>query len=242
LLVQSSAWPRAVRRGPGRPVGADSAATRARILRAAREVINERGYQAATFQAIAARAGLSRPAMHYYFHTREQIYENLVQEAYSIVTDCIAQARREDSLLKQLSTFVAAAQRLDLADGSMMRFIITSRLEFHRHPNVGAANPTAAAVHGFYTSMVDEAIQRREIPDDADAAAMVNLLFAMFWGMGFYASFLDEAGNIAAIAKQLHQLFVHGLLARALPSSTSPSFGRPGSDIDVPAVQPPIAG
>ena len=180
--------------------------------------------------------------MHYYFDTREQIYENLVQEAYSIVTDCIAQARGENSLLKQLSTFVAAAQRLDSADGSMMRFIITSRLEFHRHPSWGVANPTAAAVQGFYTSMVDEAIRRREIPDDADAAAMVNLLFAMFWGMGFYASFVDDTGNIAAIAKQLHKLLVHGLLAGALPSTTSPSGGRSGSDLDVPAVQPPIAG
>jgi AcrR family transcriptional regulator len=33
--------------------------------RAAREVINERGYEAANFQAIASRAGLSRPTMHY---------------------------------------------------------------------------------------------------------------------------------------------------------------------------------
>jgi AcrR family transcriptional regulator len=187
------------------------------------------------------RAGLSRPAMHYYFHTREQIYESLVQEAYSIVTDCIAQARREDSLLKQLSTFVAAAQRLDLADGSMMRFIITSRLEFHRHPSVGLANPTAAAVHGFYTSMVDEAIQRGEIPDAADAAALVNLLFAVFWEMGFYASFVDDSGKITVIAKQLYKLFVHGLLARVLPSTTSPAPRRAGSDIDVPAGQPSIA-
>jgi len=74
-------------------VGADSAETRARILRAAREVITERGYEAANFQAIASRAGLSRPTMHYYFHTREDIHECLVAEAYSIVADCIAQAK-----------------------------------------------------------------------------------------------------------------------------------------------------
>lgn len=65
-----------------------------------------------------------------------------------------------------------------------------------------------------------------EIPDAADAAALVNLLFAMFWGMGFYASFVDDSGNIAAIAKQLHKLFVHRLLARVLPSTTSPAPGR----------------
>jgi len=69
-------------------------AVRAGILRAARDVINDRGYEAASFQAIAERAGLSRPTMHYYFHTREEIYDSLVQEASSIVADCVNEARR----------------------------------------------------------------------------------------------------------------------------------------------------
>src|SRR3954465_2844330 len=98
-------------RGRGRPIGADSAETRARILRAAREVISERGLEAANFQAIASRAGLSRPTMHHYFHTREQIYDRLVAEAYSVVAECIAQAKREEGLLNQLSACVAAANR-----------------------------------------------------------------------------------------------------------------------------------
>ena len=104
-------------RGRGRPVGSDSAETRARILRAAREVINERGYEAANFQAIASRAGLSRPTMHYYFRTREEMYDCLIAEAYSIVSDCIAQAKREDTLLKQLATFVAATHRSGFGTG-----------------------------------------------------------------------------------------------------------------------------
>jgi hypothetical protein len=59
--------------------------------------------------------------MHYYFYTREEIYDCLVAEAYSIVADCIAQAKREDTLLKQLSAFVMAAYRSGFADQSMMR-------------------------------------------------------------------------------------------------------------------------
>src|SRR6476469_8320121 len=118
-------------RGRGRPVGADSAETRARILRAAREVINERGYEAANFQAIASRAGLSRPTMHYYFHTREEIYDCLVADAHSIVVDCIAQAKREETLLKQLSAVATAAYQSGLADRSMMRFTVTAGLDFH---------------------------------------------------------------------------------------------------------------
>jgi AcrR family transcriptional regulator len=196
-------------------VGADSAETRARILRAAREVIIERGYEAANFQAIASRAGLSRPTMHYYFHTREDIHECLVAEAYSIVADCIALAKREDTLLKQRSTFVAATHRSGFADRTMLQFVITARLEFHRSPSLrGTPGPVVSAIQEFYLSMVEDAIARGEIPEDTDPAAVVNMLLAMFLGMGFYAGFIVDSNNMPMIAKQLHHLMTHGLLDR----------------------------
>jgi AcrR family transcriptional regulator len=199
--------------GRGRPVGADSAETRARILRAARDVINERGYEAANFQAIASRAGLSRPTMHYYFHTREEVFDCLVAEAYSIVADCIAQAKREDTLMNQLSTFVTAAQRLGFADRSMLQFTVTARLESHRCPSLREnPGPVVSAVQEFYRSVVDDAIMRGEIPADTDAAAVVSMLLAMFLGMGFYAGFIVDRNEMAVIAKQLHRLMAHGLL------------------------------
>jgi len=196
-------------------VGADSAETRSRILRAAREVISERGYEAANFQVIASRAGLSRPTMHYYFHTREEIYDCLVTETYSIVADCIAQAKREDTLLNQLSAFVVAASGSGLADQSILRFIIMARLEFHRSPSLrDSPGPVVVAIQAFYASMVHDAIARGEIPDDTDPVAVVNMLLAMFLGMGFYAGFIVDSNSMAVIAKQLHQVMTHGLLAQ----------------------------
>jgi len=151
--------------------------------------------------------------MHYYFHTREEIYDCLVAEAYSVVADCIAQAKCEDTLLNQLSAFVAAAYRSGFADRAMMRFTVTARLESHRSPSLRQnSGPVIAAVHAFYTSVVDEAIVRGEIPPGTDAAAVVNMLLAMFLGMGFYAGFIVDQNNMAAIAKQLHRLMTKGLL------------------------------
>jgi AcrR family transcriptional regulator len=196
-------------------VGADSAETRARIVRAARDVINERGYEAANFQAIASRAGLSRPTMHYYFHTREEIYDCLVAEAYSVVADCIAQANREETLLNRLSAFVTAAYQSGLADRSMMQFTVTARLESHRSPTLREnPGPVVSAVHEFYTTSVDDAIARGEIPAGTDTAAVVNMLLAMFLGMGFYAGFIVDHNDMRMIAKQLHQLMTHGLLGQ----------------------------
>jgi AcrR family transcriptional regulator len=195
-------------------VGADSAETRARILRAARDVINERGYEGANFQAIASRAGLSRPTMHYYFHSREEIYACLLTETYSVVADCIAQAKREDTLLNQLSKFVAEAHRSGFADRSMLQFTITARFESQRSPSLREQpGPVVSAVHGFYTAVVRQAIDRGEIAADTDVSAVVDMLLAMFLGMGFYAGFIADENDLPMVAKQLHRLITRGLLA-----------------------------
>ena len=184
-----------------------------RILNAAREVISERGYEGANFQAIAARANLSRPTMHYYFHTREEIYDCLMREAHAVVADCITEANREETLLKQLSVFLAAAHRADPKDRSMARFIVSSHLECERHPQLKqCGSPVVTAMRGFYESAVTGAVERRELPAETDVAMVVELLVAMVWGIEFYAGFLDIENNIASIAKQLARLLGHGLL------------------------------
>jgi AcrR family transcriptional regulator len=219
-------------RGRGRPIGSDSAETRAGILRAAREVINDRGYEAASFQAIAERAGLSRPTMHYYFHTREEIYDSLVQEASSIVADCINEARRADTLLGQLTGFVTTASRLGFAERSMMRFIIVARLEYHRRPILrNGDGPVVSAMEAFYTSMIQDAIARGELPADADSAAIASMLVAMFLGIGFYAGFIVDGIDPKIIAKQLYKLMIRGLLDRPQASRSS----------DAPTDQPYIS-
>jgi hypothetical protein len=58
LLVGSNAEHLPAGRGRGRPVGADSVETRSRILRAARDLIHERDYEAANFMAMFLGKGI----------------------------------------------------------------------------------------------------------------------------------------------------------------------------------------
>lgn len=213
-------------RGRGRPAGSDSGETRVSILRAARHVFSERGYEATTFQAIAQRSGFSRPTMHYYFDTKEQIYDELGRQAHAMVSDCIGVAKREQNLLKQLTAFVAAVRRADTPDGSATRFVITSRLDLHRSPALrGGSSPIAEAVGGFYRWLVEDAVRRGEVPADVDVAAVADLLAAMFWGMGFFAGFVHSSTDVDEIAKQLHRLLVGRLLDG--PSCTRPLTAAP---------------
>jgi AcrR family transcriptional regulator len=201
--------PRVARRR-GRPVGSDSAETRNRILRAARQVINERGYHAATFQAIAIAADLSRPTLHYYFTSREEIYEALVAEAGGVMADCIGAAKRQRTTIDQLAALLAAIHEADLRDRSQIAFLVSARLEATRNPDLPIG--VGGALRGFLESLVVDAKARGELSPDTAITPITDMLDALLWGLGFHAGFVNDRANMILITKQLGHLLSHGLL------------------------------
>jgi TetR/AcrR family transcriptional regulator len=56
-----------------------------RILRAAREVFIERGLGGARMQTIADRAGANKALLHYYFRSKEQLYEAVFENILTTI-------------------------------------------------------------------------------------------------------------------------------------------------------------
>jgi AcrR family transcriptional regulator len=198
------------RRRRGRPTGSDSAETRNRILRAARQVISERGYHAATFQAIAAAADLSRPTLHYYFDSREQIYAMLVDEAGDVMAECIDAARRKNSLIEQLTTLVSGMLEVDRLDRSRLAFLVSARLESTRNPILALG--ASSALLSFLESLLADAKSRGELAADTLVTPIADMLHAMMWGVGLHAGFIDTPSGLGSITKQLCLLLSHGSL------------------------------
>lgn len=68
------------KRPPGRPVASGGPDARERLLHAAVELFAEHGIAATTFSIIAKRAGLTPAMMHYYFKSRDQLLDAVVEE------------------------------------------------------------------------------------------------------------------------------------------------------------------
>jgi AcrR family transcriptional regulator len=183
--------------------------TRNRILRAARQVVNERGYQAATFQAIAVAAGLSRPTLHYYFASREEIYQSLVVEAGAVVTELIDTAQRPATLAAQFAALVEAVRQADSRDRSQVAFIVSARLECTRNPELRAYASTW--LRDCLVTLVTAARARGELSEDAEVAPVADMLQALVLGVVFYAGFVDDAENMSLITAQLDRIVSSGL-------------------------------
>lgn len=65
----------------GRPPRSDRPDTRGRILDAALEVFSERGFDGATVRQIAAKVGVSDPALYAHFKSKKEIFEALIELA-----------------------------------------------------------------------------------------------------------------------------------------------------------------
>lgn len=195
-------------RRPGRPPAAKADDTRRRIIQAARLVFSERGYDGATFQAIAARADLTRPAINHYFSSKRALYREALERTNdSIIGTGIEQAERETTLVARLTAFISAAVRANSENPAGSALIITGILESQRHPEWNRTeNDSVRIAREFLTRVVNDAIERREVAADIDASALVESLLVILCGVGLYAGYVESYQDMLAVTGVLRQL------------------------------------
>jgi AcrR family transcriptional regulator len=177
-------------------------------MQAARLVFAERGYDGATFQAIAARADLTRPAINHYFSTKRLLYREVLKQTNGLVIGAgIRQADTETTLTGRLTAFITAAVRANSDNPAVSAFLIAAVLESQRHPELSGAEIDSVKIsREFLAAAVNEAIERREVAPDIDASALVETLIVVLCGVGFYAGYIRSYEEILAISDVLRRL------------------------------------
>ncbi|KUI07620.1 TetR family transcriptional regulator [Mycolicibacterium acapulense] len=205
--------PHTASRGPGRPPAAKAAETRERIIGAAREVFSELGYDAATFQAIAIRADLTRPAINHYFANKQVLWREVVQQTNAVIVNAgRSRAQDETKLLARLSAYFTAAMQADSEDRSAPAFLVTSVLEAQRHPELSdEEHDSLKHAREFVAWAVNDAIARGELTTDTEVDSLVEMLVAVMWGMGFYAGFVGSHEELKAVVRQFELLMSNNL-------------------------------
>jgi TetR/AcrR family transcriptional repressor of uid operon len=200
--------PPSASRRPGRPPAGKADDTRKRILHAARQVFSERGYEGATFQAIAVRADLTRPAINHYFSSKRVLYREVVNQTNKLVVMAsIERAERETTLMGRLTAFISAAVLANSENPSASAFLVTNVLESQRHPELNTTENDAVRIsREFLMRVVNDAIGRGEIAADIDASALVETLLVVLCGVGFYAGYVQNYEEMLAVSDVLRQL------------------------------------
>jgi AcrR family transcriptional regulator len=176
-------------------------------------VFSELGYDAATFQAIAIRADLTRPAINHYFASKRVLWAEVVEQTNAAVVSAGKnRAEGETGLIGRLSAYFAAAMQADSEDRSAAAFLVTSVLEAQRHPELSdGEHDSLRNSREFVTWAVKDAIERRELTTDTDVNHLVEMLVAVMWGMGFYAGFVGDHDDLGAVVHKFELLMANKL-------------------------------
>lgn len=192
----------------GRPPSAEGPSTEQRILHTAREVFSELGYERTTFKEIAARAGLTRPAVNHYFAGKKALYDAISESTQAtVVAEGVANAAMRTTVPERLATFLETASQIDSKDRSYARFITSSLIDGFRHPELrDQAYSQLDDLRNFVEQGLRASIRTGEIRPDLDVSAVTEMLVAVMWGMGFYAGFVGTHDQLESVVAQFSKL------------------------------------
>lgn len=87
-------------------------------------MFSEIGYDAATFQEIATRADLTRPAINHHFPTKAVLFQQVAEQTNAMVTAGIAAAWSEQTFAARIAAFVHAMGQAQEQDRTVSGFLV----------------------------------------------------------------------------------------------------------------------
>ncbi len=211
----------------GRPRGARSNVTRERIVVAASGVFGELGYHAATFQAVAARAHLTRPAINHYFANKQLLYQAVLNRNESILDNAVELARMENGLIARLSSVIYAFAQLGEENRTAAAFAVTAVLDAQRDPELRLlVGDLQGPTRQFLTESLTEAIKRGELVTTATIEDLTETLLALLWGIGFYIAALGDRDESAAVIANMQALLANRLWQLRSPAPRDAENGE----------------
>lgn len=106
--------------------------TEQKILNAAREVFVRKGLTGARMQEIANEAGINKALLHYYFRSKEKLFDRIFLEAFKTISAGVGQVFiMELSLTEKLRKFIDLYVDVLLANPYLPAFVLG---ELHQNP------------------------------------------------------------------------------------------------------------
>ncbi|MEJ2482047.1 MAG: TetR/AcrR family transcriptional regulator [Gemmatimonadota bacterium] len=206
------------------PAAATVPDTEARIFDAALHVFARKGKDGARMQEIADEAGIHRPLLHYYFRTKQQLYEAVARRMFSQFMDTFDAPRGEGGFVETLRAFIDHYVDSVHANQSMASWIVAENLA--GNPLLGEMLAEAFATEGSPQREMEQAIERSIRAGEIRPVDPKQLMLTIVSGCVFFFVALPTVKMMNPLARENLEAFIeqrkahlfdvlyHGLAAR----------------------------
>jgi TetR/AcrR family transcriptional regulator len=149
--------------------------TEQRILNAARCVFMRKGMAGARMQEVADQAGINKALLHYYFRSKQRLFEGVFKGTAKQGLGCAWQVLEDaETLFPAIHGFVGAYLEVMLADPLLPQFVIA---ELNRDPK-GLLEfiDRGRAGRAHFIRLVEQARERDEIIEIDPRELLVNMM------------------------------------------------------------------
>ena len=163
-----------------RPLSPTQAATRRRLIDAARDLATDGGYEAVGMRQVAAYAGVSAPTAYLYFSSKDHLLVDLLVDLVGHTTETLSQRPRRGGspLERAVATLRRAVQNVEQAPNL---YIAMTRAYISGTPEVAHAR---VALESEARHWIDLALGESEVADrDAVVRILEAVLFANMVGL-----------------------------------------------------------
>ena len=180
---------------------------RTRILDAGRKVFLKKGYLGASIRAIAVEAELSPGLIYFYFAGKDEIYGRICEEAFHIAIDLLDKASATKGTFGERLNALAWAyvdfyrrypEYFDIISFKDMGFKKVGLTEALH----GLLEELSQKTISFVKAVVDDAMEKGEIPGTADSWTMTFGL----WGVIEGALYIHKRGYLDPVGVTLEDL------------------------------------
>lgn len=173
---------------------------RTRLLDAARDLVAERGWSAATSRALAERAGANLALINYYFGSKNDLLLAALERSMISMADAAEVDGGLTELLEDAGRFAQDQAGATSADVGML---FAATLEAAHNDKVREAVRThLGAFRAYVGTAVEESIRKGELAASTNAAALGAAIAAMLDGLLLHAV-IDPATDVAAALEAL---------------------------------------
>ena len=207
------------RRRPGRPLGADGAETRLKILHSARQVFASTGYERASLKQIAEDAGITRNAIANYYASKIELYGAALASVQAVVAGQILDDAKNvtGSVHRRVMAVFETAVAFSQTDETFVRFFVISTVDAITHPELREkALLPIDSVRQYVGNLLATALHAGEIDTEMDTEATTQVCMDLLWGLAMDIGFYSDEQRTERTMRAIDRI-VSATLAPARP-------------------------